>query len=183
VTAGAAFSATVTALDAYGNVATGYTGTVTLSSSDPNAPVLGSYTFTAADAGVYTYTGIQLFTAGPQMIYPSDGTLFGQAGVTVSPAAAAYLVLSGPASATAGVPFQVTVTAYDVYGNVATGYAGTVHFDSTDPAAGLPADYPFQPADQGVQSFLVTLATPGTQQLTVTDTLNPALTSSIAVTL
>ena len=37
-----------------------------------------------------------------------------------------------PASATAGVAFNFTVTALDALGNTATGYSGTVHFTSTD---------------------------------------------------
>ncbi len=40
--------------DPYGNVATGYTGTVDLSSTDPRA-VLPAYTFTATDAGTHTF--------------------------------------------------------------------------------------------------------------------------------
>ena len=64
----------------------------------------------------------------------------------------------------------VTVTAKDPYGNVATGYTGTVEFTSSDPAASLPANSNFTTADQGVQSFSVTFETAGTQSLTVTDT-------------
>ena len=45
-----------------------------------------------------------------------------------------------PASATAGSAFTFTVTAEDPYNNTATGYAGTVHFTSSDAAAVLPAN-------------------------------------------
>jgi hypothetical protein len=100
----------------------------------------------------------------------------------VNPGVAASLVLTGPSSATAGTPFTVTVTVYDAWGNVATGYLGTVTFSCTDAAATLPSDYPFQAGDQGSQSFQVTLMTPGTQRLTVTDTANPALTAFLDVT-
>jgi uncharacterized delta-60 repeat protein len=182
-TAGATFSVTVTAYDTWGNVATGYTGTVSLTSTDPQAPTLGSYTFTSSDAGVYTFTGLQLFTAGPQSIFANDGTLSVEADLTVNADVAAFLVLTGPSSATAGEAFTVTVTAYDAYGNVATGYLGTVTFACDDPAAILPADYPFQPEDQGVQSFQVTLGTLGmTWHLTVTDTSNSSLTASLDIT-
>jgi hypothetical protein len=85
--------------------------TVTPASTDPAAPVLGGHTFTAADAGAYTFTAAQLFTAGARSLSASDGTLSGGAGVTVSPTAAAALVLSAPSSATAGAAFAVTVTA------------------------------------------------------------------------
>jgi uncharacterized delta-60 repeat protein len=183
VTAGAVFSVTVIAYDAWGNVATGYTGTVGLTSTDPQALSLGSYTFTTADAGVYTFNGLQLFTAGPQSIFANDGSLSAQADLLVNADIAASLVLTGPSSATAGEPFSVTVTAYDAWGNVATGYLGTVTFACDDPAATLPSDYPFQAGDQGTQSFQVTLGTPGmTWHLTVTDTANPSLTASLAIT-
>ena len=58
-TAGAAHSFTVTAHDGYGNVATGYTGTVRFSSSDPKAVLPANYTFTTGaeqDNGVHTFT-------------------------------------------------------------------------------------------------------------------------------
>jgi uncharacterized delta-60 repeat protein len=182
-TAGAGFSLTVTAYDAYGNVATGYTGTVTLTSTDPAVPILGSYTFTGAEQGTVTFDGQALVTAGPQSILVSDGSLSAQANLTINPDVAASLVLTGPASATAGEPFMVTVTAYDVFGNIATGYLGTITFTCDDPAATLPSDYPFQDTDQGTQSFQVTLNTPGmTWHLTVTDTVNPALTASLDIT-
>ena len=54
-----------------------------------------------------------------------------------------------------------TVTAYDAYGNLATGYVGTVHFTSSDPKAVLPANDTFTAADAGVHTFWVTLSTPG----------------------
>jgi hypothetical protein len=182
-TAGQGFDLTVRAVDPYGNVDPTYAGTVNLTSSDPQALTLGSHSFSTNDAGVYTFSGLQLFTAGPQSINASDGTLLAQVNLTVNAAVAASLVLTGPSSATAGTPFTVTVTAYDAWGNVATGYLGTVTFSCDDAAATLPADYPFQPGDQGTQTFQVTLGTPGmTWTVTVTDTSNPSLTASLSVT-
>ena len=49
-TAGAADHVTVTAYDAYGNVATAYTGTVSLTSTDPHAILPSSLTFPAPPA-------------------------------------------------------------------------------------------------------------------------------------
>jgi hypothetical protein len=181
-TAGALFSVTVTAYDPYGNVATGYTGTVSLTSTDPQAASLGSYTFTGSEGGTYTFNGLQLFTAGFTSIFASDGTLGAEADLMVNPDVAAFLVVSGPSTATAGLPFSVTVTAYDAWGNVATGYTGTVTFSSDDPAGSLPGDYAFQPGDQGSQTFQVTLQTPGTHQVTATDTSNPSITGFLNVT-
>jgi probable HAF family extracellular repeat protein len=75
VTAGVAFSFTITALDASGNVATGYTGTVHMTSTDTSAKLPPNYTFTASNAGVHTFTGVVLKTKGNQTITLID-TLF-----------------------------------------------------------------------------------------------------------
>ena len=47
-TAGAGESFTVSAIDPYGNLAAAYVGMVTFSSTDPQAILPGSYTFTRA---------------------------------------------------------------------------------------------------------------------------------------
>jgi hypothetical protein len=87
--------------------------------------------------------------------------------------AATQLVLTAPTGVTAGSPFDVTVTARDAYGHVATGYAGTVTFTAgdTDPGVVLPAAYTFTADDQGVHAFAggFTLFTPGDQSLTAED--------------
>ena len=56
-----------------------------------------------------------------------------------------------------GTPFSVTVTALDQYGNVATGYTGTVHFTSSDGQAVLPANYTFTAGDAASTPSRVTL--------------------------
>src|SRR5262249_28479572 len=57
-TAGGAFSITVTAQDAAGNTATGYTGTVHFTKSDGGggSSVPNDYTFVAGDNGSHTFT-------------------------------------------------------------------------------------------------------------------------------
>src|SRR5207244_2225210 len=52
--AGASHTFTVTAKDAYNNTATGYTGTVTFSSSDSQVVLPSNYTFIGGDNGVHT---------------------------------------------------------------------------------------------------------------------------------
>jgi hypothetical protein len=72
-----------------------------------------------------------------------------------------------------GTPFDVTVQAVDVFGQVAFGYTGMVTFSvtDTDPAVVLPLDYTFTAGDQGRHTFsgAFTLITPGGQTLTVAD--------------
>lgn len=71
-TAGTPFSVTVRAEDVYGNTASGYTGTVGFSSSDPNAFLPPAYQFTANDLGAKTLGGVILRAAGTQTITVSD---------------------------------------------------------------------------------------------------------------
>ena len=86
---GATETFTVTAEDAYGNVATTYTGTVRFNSSDVQAGLPATYTFTAADHGSHTFN-LSFGTAGSQSVTVTDaasGVNVSQSGVTVSPAA------------------------------------------------------------------------------------------------
>jgi hypothetical protein len=178
-TAGVSQPLTVTALNADGTVNTGYTGTVHFSSSDPQAVLPADYPFTAADQGVHTFS-VTLKTAGSQSITATDstGSFDGsETGITVTPAAAAQFILAAPSSVTSGAKFSVTLTVEDAYGNVVTGYRGTVHFTSSDSTATLPSNYTFTAADTGVHTFTkVVLRKRGTQTITVTDTHNSALT-------
>ena len=186
IAAGMAGTVTVTARDINGNIATSYTGTVHFSSSDPLAVLPANYTFTAADQGVHTFT-ITLKKAGSQSITATDtatGSITGsQTGITVTPGAAAKLVLSAPSSVKSGSKFSLTVTVEDAYGNVVTGFVGTIHFTSSDNTATLPANYTFTAADAGVHTFTNTfiLKKKGTQTLTVTDTQNSALTATDSI--
>ena len=100
-------------------------------------------------------------------------------------AAASTLSLSGfPSPVTAGTPGNATVTLKDAYGNLATGYTGTIHFTSSDSQAVLPAAYTFTAADAGVHTFTATLfrtqsiLSPTVPSITATDTI--AHVSSIA---
>jgi hypothetical protein len=87
--------------------------------------------------------------------------------------------ITAASSAVSGTPFDLTVTALDLYGNIDTNYQGTVTFSTTDPDSGvvLPADYTFTTGvggDNGVHTFSggVTLVTVGDQTLTASDTVN-----------
>ena len=188
VVAGTAGSITVTARDANGGVVTGYRGTIALASGDPQATLPESYTFTAADAGTHTFESVTLRTAGGVTITATDqanASITGAQSVTVTPAAAATLLLAEvPPQRTAGVASGVTVIVLDQFGNTVPGYTGTVRFASSDPNATLPADYEFQTSDGGVHSFpgSVTFKTAGTQTLSATDVAVPATTGSAATT-
>jgi hypothetical protein len=83
VTAGTAESITITAKDANGNTVPGYLGTVSFTSTDSAAVLPASYTFTAADHGMHTFT-VTLKTAGAATVTASDGTVKGAATTQVT---------------------------------------------------------------------------------------------------
>jgi N,N-dimethylformamidase beta subunit-like protein len=190
-TAGTSFSFTVTAQDDSGNTDTSYAGTVHFATSDGSSGVVlpadstltggrGTFSATLNKAGVQTVTATDTTTA----------SVTGIVNVNVRAAIAATVTVDAPATATGGEAFNVTVTLRDRFGNVATGYAGTVRFKTTDPLGSVPGDYAFTEGDAGAHTFSVTLRTVTTplnrHTITVTDRTDPALSgrsSPIAVAL
>jgi len=112
----------------------------------------------------------------------TNSALHAAANVSVTTTAQILAIGSLSQTATAGTPQNLTVTLFDNFGNVATGYVGAVHFTSSDSQAALPTDYTFTAADQGKHTFQVTWKTSGPQSIVVTDVVNGALTASANVT-
>jgi hypothetical protein len=169
---GVAHAMKVEAFDAYGNKAAGYLGTIHITSSDFEAtPMLPqNYTFTAADKGIHTFHSVKLIGVGSQSVTATDtadSTIAGtESGIKVDPLLA---ISPMTAPATAGQPFQITVTACDSLGNTDTLFPDTIHFSSSDKQAFLPANYTFTPEDKGSHTFTVTLGTAGSQAISVRD--------------
>jgi hypothetical protein len=180
-TAGVAGTFTVKAVDAFGNLATGYGGTVSFGSSDPQAVLPAGARLTG---GVGTFSAT-LKTAGSQSLKAFDsanGLGGSQSGIVVNPAAATHFAIAGPSSVTGGKAFSITVTALDAYGNVATGYRGTVSFKSSDNGAALPGKYTFTASDNGVHTFTgLVLKKKGTQTITVFDAGNNTILGTISI--
>jgi len=181
VTAGNAIALAVTSLDQYGNTDQSYAGTVHFTSTDTSSGVvLPADSHLMFGQGTFSAT---LDRAGSQVIHATDNAsalISGAVTIQVIAAAASRVSMVAPSSAVVGRPFNVQVTLYDRFGNLAMSYAGTVHFTSTDPLAQLPADYTFTGADAGSQIFSVTLTTPLSQTITVTDTTNAQLSATSA---
>jgi hypothetical protein len=128
-TAGAAIAVQLTAHDAFGNTATGFTGQVTLTLGPSGT--LGGTTTASAVAGIATFANLSIQQAGsgyaitaaasgiPNVVSPS---------FTVNPGAAAQIVFTTapPASTTAGTAIAVQLTARDAFGNTATSFTGPV---------------------------------------------------------
>jgi uncharacterized repeat protein (TIGR01451 family) len=176
-TSGTAFNFTITALDASNNTATGYTGTVHFSSSDGQAILPANATLTN---GVGTFSST-LKTAGAQTITGTDTVTSSITGtsnsINVGGGGATHFTVTAPATATAGTAFIFSVTARDASNNVATGYAGTVHFTKSDSGAGsvVPAN---STLTNGVGTFSATLVTAGAQTITATDTATASITGT-----
>jgi hypothetical protein len=130
------------------------------------------------------YTAVAVTTQGGQPIFASFR-------LTNTAAAAVAFAIAVPDSVPSGVPFRITVSAVDPYGNVDTNYvtdpSGVVTFFTTtdlDPGVMLPDDYPFTAADRGVHTFDgVVYVTPGDQDLNAFDTVSGLFgTATVTVT-
>lgn len=129
--AGAPFTVAVTMRDAQGNVATSFTGPVTVSLGNNPAQASLSGTLTrSAVAGVATFddlvmtraaTGYTLSATAAEL-EPVSSVAF-----NVDAAAVATLAFTAqPTTVGPGLPFTVGVVAQDAFGNPVTGFAGTV---------------------------------------------------------
>jgi hypothetical protein len=179
--AGAPFIFTVTAWNSQHNPDTAYSGTVHFTSTDPSAVLPADAVLT----GGFGYFLGTVKSAGVQTVSATDVTIPLIAGVstpiTVTAGAATSFAFSNvPASAVTGKAFNMLVTAFDQFGNDATNYAGHVHFTSSDPNAVLPADTALT---HGAGVFSFSLATPGNQTISATDSLavNPVITGTSSV--
>ncbi len=184
VYAGEETQVVVVALDTSNHVVKDYTGTVSLASSDANATLPASYTFTASDHGIHVFD-LTMGTTGSQSITATDtsnSSLTGSISITVNPTqVATHFEVLARHAAFSGSPEQVMVVALDTSNNVVQNYTGTVSLTSSDANATLPASYTFTIADRGVHIFSVTLTTTGTEAITATDANSSALTGTVSI--
>ena len=168
ISAGGSQVYTAEGFDQYNNSLGNITATTAFGIT-PDGSCTGS-SCSATIAGTHTVTGSRSGKTAP-------GSL------TVNPGAAASFSLGGPAGATGGLAFSLTVTAKDAFNNTVPGYSGAIQFWSTDAQAGLPAVYTFVAGDIGARIFTggVTLKTAGTQTVSATDTLNSSITGSASI--
>jgi hypothetical protein len=158
------------------------TGTVQfqIDGSDFGSPV-------AVEGGRATSTAVSALLAGGhkvQAIYSGDTSFAASTGTATQAVrvVATVLVVTGfPSPSTAGATEIFTVTAEDPLGEIVTNYRGTIHFQSSDNLAPLPADYTFTAADNGAHTFSAVLKTAGNQSLTATDIRIGSIRGSAAV--
>jgi hypothetical protein len=135
--AGSPFGVTLSALDSWGNVATGYGGVAgeakTVAYSGPETSPNGkapeypaSATSVTFKEGVGNASAITLYKAAATTLAAKAGALEGAVGFRVKPGEAASFRVSAPTPGEpeAGQALSVTLTALDVGGNLATAYGG-----------------------------------------------------------
>lgn len=179
LTAGTPFGATVQVEDANGNVVTSSNASVTISSTVTG--VSGTTTVNAVN-GVATFTGLTLDISGSYTLTAASAGLASATtgSFTIKPGAATTLAILAPASVTTNVPFNVTVTAQDGYGNLVTNNTGST--DTVKLTGAGPSSATYGPTSQnlasGTTTFSVTLGTNGTWSLTASDSTSPGSVAS-----
>lgn len=121
-------TATVRAMDSYGNTAIGFAGTVTLTSTDITATFSPmTYTYAAADAGTHSFT-VTFNTAGTQGVTATSGSLAGsETGILVEDS---ILILNGNGTLVRTTDAGVQTTAFGSANSTAA-TSGAVAFDNT----------------------------------------------------
>lgn len=165
---------------------TTFSPTPTITSISPASGTVGA---------VVTITGTNFDPVATNNTVKFNGTK-----AVVASATATIIVTSVPSNASTGAitvttsggtatsaTFTITQTknfivkALDPFGNVATGYTGTIHFLSSDLLALLPSNYTFATTDSGVANFSIFFNTIGVQTLTATDIISTTITGSTSV--
>jgi hypothetical protein len=155
-TAGGAFTVVVKAENG-GAVDSHFTGTISLTLSGPGK-LLGHATATAT-AGVATFTGLAIDTAGSGYTLLAGATAVASAATSsfaVTAGAVTHLVISTPppSSVAAGTGFALNVSAEDAFGNVNSNFTGMISLAlSTNPTLTALDGSASMPASGGVASF------------------------------
>jgi 1-phosphatidylinositol phosphodiesterase len=143
-------------------------------SGNPNAGINDLHAFINAVNSYATQTPPLLTAAEAQ-------TLISAANAVIALAMPIQLVSSVGTTVTAGTPFNLTLTAIDVWGNVLPTFTGTVKFTDSVAGATLPGNYTFTTGtgqDNGVHTFTgLVLTKKGVQTITIADAKGKVLAS------
>lgn len=191
----------VEALDASNHLASGFTGTVSLSLGTPDsgATLPAAYRFRASDHGAHVFL-LTLSQTTPQTITATDTADSFMASATTNAATrvATTVVVETPEAAATGVPTRVEVEVLDQAGQLMRDFTGPVTVSSSDTTAkgspqrrgepaSLPITYNFQRGDHGEHSFAITFnataSATGTPVTVTATSASPALSGSAQITL
>lgn len=174
--AGTPFDIAIEAQDAFGNRATSFTGTVSITGGAGTTVAGQPVTSAAFTSGVLTIQSVTVTSAGSNrsiVVTNSAGAETGTSNTfNVDPGALATFLVEaaggGPiGTQTAGAAFSIRVTAQDAFGNTQTGFSGSVTFTSSSvigagagPSAAFVAGV--------LASHSITLNTSGSHTITAT---------------
>jgi hypothetical protein len=196
-TAGQTFSETITAQDTYGNTTTGYSGKQTLTFSGPGkspnntSPSYPSQVTFSSGVGPASIT---LSAAQTTTLKVSQSPISGESqSFTVASAAPSSFTVTNPGSQTAGLAFNLAITAKDAFGNGVTGAQPIAFSLPSNAPDGTPPAYPASvtfTAGEGKASITLSDAqstqiklTQGTAAVTSSSfTVAPAPMSALALT-
>ena len=164
-------------VDSNGNRVPNYSGTVTLTSTDPSIDVVVPGTaFKHGQAWVQvTFSAVNTAATLTATDNSSPPLMVTSSPINVAAApVAASLALETPPNATVGVPVWVQVTALDANGHRVPNYGGTVTLTSTDPSVNVVVpSTAFEFGQAWVQVTFSAVNTAAT--LTATDNSSPPL--------
>ncbi len=192
VTAGSSFGLSAAVEDAYGNIETGDSGSITVTlATNPGGATLGGTVSLPTSQGFANFGDLNLTRAASG--YTLAATRSGLAGattaaITVTPAAASRVVITQqpPASVKVKTDFSLAVAIEDAYGNVITSATNKVKVAfANNPTGANLGGSASATASQGVATFsgltISKLGSGYTLQLT-SNGLTAAITNAIAVT-
>jgi hypothetical protein len=177
----------VEVVDAYGNVEADDDSTQIMVSSTGRGTLLNATPVTVTD-GIAIFSGLQDNTAeSPSLNFTSPGlTSVVSTPITIAPGPAASLTATRkPKGVVAGIVFGLEITAYDEYGNIATGFEGPVTAALATGSGGTLSGTTEVAASNGVAEFDNLFSdVSGTIQLTASGgpNLNAPATDPIPVT-
>ncbi|RLE45727.1 hypothetical protein DRJ25_05225, partial [Candidatus Woesearchaeota archaeon] len=194
--AGVAEDITVTAKDTYGNTVSEYAGTITLDTDGTSTTIswgltsgngtftdggadtdTASYSFVSSDNGTVTVNLTDTTAESLNISVTGDGKSDddSEGNLVVGPGELDKFVISHDGSATAGVAESISVSVYDIYGNIKTDYTGTITLDTNGDANSISwslasgqgtftdggtssdtATYTFSTSDSGQVTFSIT---------------------------
>jgi Tol biopolymer transport system component/subtilisin family serine protease len=161
--------------DAYGNFIANSVGKWSL--ANLTGGVVDNDLIIAADRKSAIFAGhvvgsTSIHVTSPELTSIDSGKFTVLAGVTST-----FNISGFPDSISIGNLSDFTLTAQDTSGNTTRGYAGTVHFNSSDTTATLPDNYTFVENDNGIHTFRAMLNTVGNQSITAADALIGSINS------
>ena len=184
--AGESCPLSVTARDAFNNLAQGYVGEILLSTSDLQAGLAGSVALTSASGARAAAGSLTSHTSGllqVAAIDSQDGSLTGSLSLVVAPAATAALRLTLPTAVVAGQPFSASLGCADGLGNITPAYRGSLQLTASHGRTVLPGGLSLAAADAGQRQLVKALVAydAGEERLQVVDTAQPGLTAQATV--